>query len=98
MNTKTFPAPQAFAKGPRPEISLQAVTSSQVKAIGHDPVTNTLAVQFVHGAGHVYHYPGFTTDQHKAFVASKSIGSHFGKHVKHLPFEKFEAVKKPEHA
>lgn len=88
---KTFPAPAGFAKGPRPAINLTPVKSSQVKAIGHDPATNTLAVQFAHGAGHLYHYPNVTADMHKAFVESESIGKHFGQHIKALPFEKYEA-------
>lgn len=38
-----------------PEITMHGVTSSQVKEIGHDPATNTLAVRFSHG-GTLYHY------------------------------------------
>jgi len=30
-----------------PNIALDAVESSQIAAIGHDPETNTLAIQFV---------------------------------------------------
>lgn len=88
---KTFPAPAGFAPGPRPAIALSPVQSSQVKAVGHDPATNTLAVQFMHGAGHIYHYPNVTAEAHKAFVESESIGKHFGQHIKQLPFEKYEA-------
>lgn len=95
--TKTFPTPQAFTKGPRPAIPLVPVVSSQVAAIGHDAATNTLAVQFTRGPGHTYHYPGVTAEQHKAFVESDSIGVHFGKHIKPLPFEKYEAESAPEH-
>ena len=40
MSTKTFPAPAGFTKGPRPDIPLTPVTSSQVKAIGYDPQTS----------------------------------------------------------
>ena len=95
---KTFPAPAGFAKGPRPSIDLTPVKSSQVKAIGHDPATNTLAVQFMHGAGHLYCYPNVTADMHKAFAGAESIGAHFGKHIKALPFEKYEAPKVEEPA
>ena len=40
-----------------PEITMHGVTSSQLKEIGHDPATNTLAVRFKHG-GTLYHYAG----------------------------------------
>lgn len=95
---KNFPAPAAFNKGPRPNIPLVPVTSSQVKAIGHDPATNTLAVQFTRGLDSIYHYPGVTAEQHQAFVCAKSIGKHFGQHIKPLPFEKYEAPKVEEPA
>ena len=35
-------------------ITMHGVTSSQIKEIGHDPKTNTLAVRFKHG-GTLYH-------------------------------------------
>ena len=95
---KTFPAPAGFTKGPRPAIALQPVKSSQVKAIGHDPATNTLAVQFAHGAGAIYHYPNVTADMHAKFVGAKSIGKHFDQHIKPLAFEKYEAPKVEESA
>lgn len=93
---KTFPAPAGFTPGPRPAIALTPVTSSQVKAIGYDAATKTLAVQFAHGAGHLYHYPNVTAEQHAAFIGAESIGKHFGQHIKALPFEKYEAEPKAE--
>lgn len=95
---KNFPAPAGFTKGPRPAIPLTPVTSSQVKAIGYDPMTKTLACQFVHGAGHVYHYPNVEPKVHADFMAAKSIGKFFGQNIKNLPFEKYEAPKAEEPA
>jgi len=68
----------------RPTIAMDEVVSSQIKAIGHDPATNTLAIQFASkkGPGSVYHYSGFTAEQFAAFKKAESIGSHFGKHIK----------------
>lgn len=86
---KKFPEPAPFSKGKRPEIQLQGVKSSQVKAIGYDEDTKTLAVQFQRGTGAVYHYPNVSPEQHQAFVNAESIGGHFGKHIKQLPFEKY---------
>jgi len=95
MPKPTF-VPQAFSDEPYVDIEMTPVESSQVKAIGHCPTTNTLAVVFAHGPGHIYHYPGVNADQHAAFVGAESIGSHFGKHIKPLAFKKFPAPAKAE--
>lgn len=92
--TKTFPAPAAFSEKPRPPIALTPVVSNQVGAIGYDAATKTLAVQFTRGAGAIYHYGGVTPEQHAAFVGAESIGTHFGKHIKPLAFEKFAPPEK----
>jgi hypothetical protein len=76
-------------KKPIPDISLSAVKSSQVKEVGYDPATKTLAVTFAHGKGAVYHYPGVTQEAFDAFKGAESIGTHFGKHIKSLPFDKY---------
>lgn len=73
------------------EIALQPVESSQVRAIGYDEATRTLAVTFVHGIGAVYQYQGVAPEVHTAFVSAESIGKYFGKHIKSLPFKKFQA-------
>ncbi len=95
MPKPTF-VPQAFSDEPYVHIPMTDVTSSQVKAIGHCPETNTLAVQFKHGGGHIYHYGNVTPEQHLAFVNADSIGYHFGKHFKTAPFKKFPAPAKVE--
>lgn len=77
-----------------PDITLTPVESSQIYAIGHDAATNTLAIQFKSkgGAGNVYHYANFTAEDFTAFKESKSIGAHFGQHIKNAtekhPFTK----------
>lgn len=91
MSKKEWKAPQAFEEGDAPAIELKPVDSSQVAAIGHCPVTNTLAVTFTRGGGAVYHYPDVTAEQHAAFVGAESIGVHFGQHIKALPFKKYRA-------
>jgi hypothetical protein len=72
-------------------ISLLPVQSSQIFAIGHDPATNTLAIQFKakdgarHGGdvpGSIYHYANFTAEDFAALSGAESIGSHFHKHIK----------------
>lgn len=77
-------------------IALSPVKSSQIAAIGHDPMTNTLAIQFSPKKdgtpGSVYHYANVSADQFNAFKSADSIGSHFGKVFKHntkdFPFTK----------
>lgn len=51
------------------QITLNPVESSQIHAIGHDPATNTLAIQFKSkgGAGSVYHYQNFDSAAFDAF-------------------------------
>jgi hypothetical protein len=56
------------------------VTSSNLKAVGYDALTNTLAVQFSSGA--TYHYSGVDSDAHDALMKSESKGSHFFKNIK----------------
>jgi hypothetical protein len=89
MATKSYPAPAGFTDGPRPNIPLHPVVSSQVKAIGYHAGTKTLAVQFVHGVGAIYHYPNVEPKTHQDFVSAPSIGSYFGKHIKPLAFKKY---------
>lgn len=88
---KTYTAPQDFTHEPRPQIELKPVDSSQVKAVGYDPETKTLAVTFTRGVGAIYHYPDVSSETHAAFISSDSIGSFFGHHIKSLPFKKFAA-------
>lgn len=86
---RKFPEPAAYSDKKRPTIALTPVTSSQVKAIGYDAATKTLAVQFARGAGAIYHYPNVEQATFEAFVGAESIGTFFGKHIKPLAFEKF---------
>jgi hypothetical protein len=85
-------------------IEMAPVKSSQIAAIGHDPETNTLAIQFPSksGTGSVYHYSNFTAEDFAAFSAAESKGAHFGKHIKPLaekfPFLKIQPAKKDEEA
>lgn len=57
-----------------------AVKSSQISAIGHEPSTKTLGVQFKGGGE--YHYFNVSEAQHAALMKAESIGSHFGRFIK----------------
>lgn len=66
------------------DIPMRPVTgSSNIAALGHDPKSQTLAVQF-QGSNlpRVYHYDGVSTADHLAMLAAPSVGSHFVAHIK----------------
>lgn len=67
---------------------LHPVVSSNIQAIGHDPRTNELVVEFKNGSR--YSYPNVTTAQFEAFKAAESAGKHFAANIKGLPFTKLE--------
>lgn len=48
------------------------VTSSNVRSVGHDPESNTLAVEFKDGS--IYHYHDVDKDTHDQLIAARSIG------------------------
>jgi hypothetical protein len=56
------------------------VQSSNIRAVGHDPRSNTLEVEF-HDGG-IYQYAGVPANEYAALVSSQSVGSHFHKHIK----------------
>ena len=87
MTNFTEPAP--FTDESRPEIALHPVESNQVKAIGYDEATKTLAVTFTRGTGAIYHYPDVSKETFEAFKSAESIGKFFGQHIKILPFKKY---------
>lgn len=79
-----------------PPIPLVAVESNQLKAIGHDPAREVLAVQFTNGAA-VYHYSGVTKELHQALMAAESKGIFFARHIRGLECQKFEAAPQVQH-
>lgn len=88
---KTYTPPAPFNDpAERLEIPLTPVESGQVKAIGYDSATKTLAVTFTRGPGTEYQYPNVEPDLHAAFISAESIGTFFGNHIKPLSFKKFE--------
>lgn len=75
-------------------IPMTSVESSQIAAIGHDPETNTLAVQFKgkNGPGAVYHYRNFPARKFDAFMAAESKGKFFGENVRGKAEHEYEKV------
>ncbi len=107
---RSYTPPQATETTPRPPITLSRVKSSQVAAIGYDPETRTLAMQFASRAkadsgmggpveAAVYHYPDVSPETHAALlgvgVEGHSIGVAFGSLIKPLAFKKYPAEALP---
>ena len=61
-------------------MEMTPVTSSCLSAVGYDPVSATMRLQFASGATH--DYDGVTPEQHQALIGADSIGSHFQSHVR----------------
>lgn len=89
MNNKTYKAPQDFDEGSPLPIPMQDVESNQIRAIGYDPATRTLAVTFKFGVGALYQYPDVEQATFDELMASESLGTFFGQNIKQLPFKKY---------
>lgn len=89
MTKKAFTPAIDCTNEQRPSISLTPVTSNQIKAVGYDEATKTLAITFTHGPGNVYLYDGVEPEQHEAFLKAESLGKHFGEHIQILPSKKY---------
>jgi len=87
--SKTFTPAIDCTNEQRPAIALTPVTSNQIKAIGYDADTKTLAITFTRGPGNVYTYDGIEPEQHEAFMKAESLGKHFGEHIQILPSKKY---------
>ncbi len=61
-------------------MQLEPVDSSNVRAIGYDPVTQTLRVEFHNGG--VYDYSGVPPYKHQELMAAGSKGSHLHNNIK----------------
>lgn len=71
-------------------MNLVPVTSSNVQAIGYDPASRMLLVQFKGGA--TYSHQDVSPQDHAALLGAKSIGSHYHQHFKdRLGVKKVEA-------
>jgi hypothetical protein len=62
------------------DIQLEAVISSNIKAIGFDSVTGVMRVQFLNGG--TYDASGVKQEDFDNFKSSKSKGVHFNKVLK----------------
>lgn len=56
------------------------VKSSNLAAVGYDPSTQTLEVEF--SSGKVYSYAGVPADVAAAMTEAESVGSYFAKNIR----------------
>lgn len=68
----------------------EPVKSGLISSIGHNPETNTLAVEFKSGA--VYHYGPVTSEQYEALKNAESVGKHFNANMRGLAFSRQESA------
>lgn len=81
------------------KIPLTPVESHQIKAIGHDAATQTLAIQFKSRPpriGSIYYYANVPATMFERFQAAESKGRFFGSEIK--PFENLYPYEKQEAA
>lgn len=56
------------------------ISSSNIKSIGHDPETNTLAIEYKDGS--VYHYHDVGKDTHDQLISARSVGGFIHSSIK----------------
>ncbi len=56
------------------------VVSSNIKAVGYDPASKTMRVEF-HSGG-VYDHADVPPAQHAAILAAPSVGKHYNRHIR----------------
>ena len=58
----------------------QAVSSSNIEAIGYDPGTQTLEIEFKSGG--IYQYFNVPETEYQTFMAASSHGKYFHRHIR----------------
>lgn len=61
-------------------IEMKPVQSSNIKAVGYEAESQTLAIQF--GAGSVYHYSGVPSDVYDDLLKAESFGRFHAQNIK----------------
>ncbi len=64
--------------------ALTPVESSNIEAMGHDPITNVMTVKFK-GTGDVYDYQNVNKETYLNIFNAKSVGSAFNASIKKFP-------------
>ena len=59
---------------------MQSVLSSNIRAIGYEPSTSTLEIEFYSGG--IYQYRGVPAGKHLALMSAASHGGYFHAHIR----------------
>ena len=62
-------------------MKMHPVKSTNIKAVGYDPATQKLHVEF-HSTG-VYEFDDVSESKHRKLMEAPSIGKHFQQHIRH---------------
>jgi hypothetical protein len=62
-------------------VQRRPVQSKAILAVGYDPATNVLEIEFVEG--HAYRYFAVPASVHVALLAADSIGTFFARRIRH---------------
>lgn len=65
-------------------MKMEPVESSAIKAVGYDPKSKLLAVQFT--SGDTYHYENVPEHVHEGLMSARSVGGHFHQHIRRGPY------------
>lgn len=63
-------------------MNMQAVTSSNISAIGYDAQTKTLAISFTNGT--MYNYHGVPVETWNGLESASSKGAYFAQNIKKM--------------
>ena len=61
---------------------MEMVSSSNIRAIGHDAETETLTIEFVTGT--VYEYAGVSSETYEEFKSAPSVGAYFHQNIRNV--------------
>ena len=79
----------------RIHIDMEPVESSQIRSIGHDEETSTLAIEFHGGGGFHYRYANVSRELFEKMREAKSVGSFFYKNIRYkadeFPYQRLHA-------
>lgn len=68
-------------------MDMRPVSSSNISAVGYDPDTETLRVQFTNGS--IYEYKNVPSVLFDEFLAAGSLGSFLNRNIRYsFPYEK----------
>ena len=65
-------------------MTLKPVNSSQIAAVGFDPATKVMTIQFK-GKGSTYEYQNVSQEVYDGLCGAESVGTYFGQNIKSAP-------------